>query len=776
MEASVGDATLEKSYDAVALRAKEFSRLGDNVYLDNAGSALYSQTQIDEYHKLCSSSILGNPHSIHDSSARTTRAVEATRDQILHFFNTNRKEYSVIFTSGATAGLKMVGECFPWASGSAFAYSKHCHNSVLGIREYCLNVEGANFNPTAVHELVDLAQRPLTAPSLVAIAAQCNFSGAKTNLQEIDFAFRASRNDTSGARWFTLLDAASWVSSSPLDLSVIRPDFVALSFYKIFGFPTGLGALIVRQDSLQTLNKTYFGGGTVAASLSSQRFHQLRPDFRRFEDGTSDFLGIISLKFGFSFLESLGGMRSIQRHTHALWRYCLQKMRSLRHASSNTPLIKIYGIPAGDESDQLSSEQFGPIISFNLVREDGKTWIGYAEVEKFASLEKIQVRTGCFCNPGACETFLQLDAEDVKRNLAAGHVCWDDKDVINGKPTGAIRLSIPYFATHNDIDRFIAFLQKYFLTSTMALPVAPAASNISEQATVERIVVYPIKSCCGFEPQKWPLCPEGFLYDREWTLIDEDGSYVNQKRLPEMAKVAAKISSNMENLVVSAPGASDLVIPLSYRPKSETGLSVCGDICEGDAYDDEVNAWFHEVLGERLTLVRKRDQAPAHQARFVKRQGKQENGKKQQLSFANEGQFLLVSLSSLRDLEERLRADPAASAESPEVSYDNFRPNIVINGASLAPYAEESWRGVSIANRSGKSATVELKAIGHCNRCSMICVDKNTGQIKREPLRTLASYRRDNGRIPFGVLFAQEASLSDFEGVFLEVGSVLTAS
>jgi molybdenum cofactor sulfurtransferase len=312
-----------------------------------------------------------------------------------------------------------------------------------------LKVDGATFLPTDADKLANLSQRPLSAPSLVAIAAQCNFTGMKQNLQELDIRFRASDNVASGPRWFTLLDAASWVSSSPLDLSVIQPDFIALSFYKIFGFPTGLGALLVRQDSLQTLNKSYFGGGTVAASLSSERFHQLRPDFRRFEDGTSDFLGIISLKFGFSFVESLGGMRSIQQHTHTLWRYCLEKMRSLRHASSNAQLVKIYGIP---NEEPLSSQRFGPIISFNLVREDGKTWIGYAEVEKFASLEKIQLRTGCFCNPGACETYLQLDAEDVKRNLAAGHVCWDDKDVINGKPTGAIRLSISYFATHNDID------------------------------------------------------------------------------------------------------------------------------------------------------------------------------------------------------------------------------------------------------------------------------------------------------------------------------------
>lgn len=97
-------------------------------------------------------------------------------------------------------------------------------------------------------------------------------------------------------------------------------------------------------------------------------------------------------------------------------------------------------------------------------------------------------------------------------------------------------------------------------------------------------------------------------------------------------------------------------------------------------------------------------------------------------------------MASISDLHERLRADPGASNESLDVSYDNFRPNIVIEGDGLVPYAEESWNTITLGE------SVALHAIGHCNRCSMICVDRKTGEIKREPLRTLASYRRDNVR------------------------------
>ena len=47
-----------------------------------------------------------------------------------------------------------------------------------------------------------------------------------------------------------------------------------------------------------------------------------------------------------------------------------------------------------------------------------------------AALNKIHLRTGAFCNPGACAAALGLTAEDVKSNFEAGHVCWDDQDLI----------------------------------------------------------------------------------------------------------------------------------------------------------------------------------------------------------------------------------------------------------------------------------------------------------------------------------------------------------
>jgi molybdenum cofactor sulfurtransferase len=115
----------------------------------------------------------------------------------------------------------------------------------------------------------------------------------------------------------------------------------------MFGFPTGIGALILKNgklsnhceyishillilaDAASILNKVYFGGGifisicldvsfysflgTVEGSLYGKRFHKLRSSISsRLEDGTVPFLDIIALDHGFDLLQSLG-MKKISR-------------------------------------------------------------------------------------------------------------------------------------------------------------------------------------------------------------------------------------------------------------------------------------------------------------------------------------------------------------------------------------------------------------------------------------------------------------------------------
>lgn len=113
---------------------------------------------------------------------------------------------------------------------------------------------------------------------------------------------------TAQHKWLVIADAAAYVPTHPLDLSTVHPDFVPISFYKMFGYPTGLGALIARKQSLALLHKVYWGGGSVLDATAQDTWRVLYSDNEGYMDGTRDFLGIAQLQFGFAQLEKLGGI------------------------------------------------------------------------------------------------------------------------------------------------------------------------------------------------------------------------------------------------------------------------------------------------------------------------------------------------------------------------------------------------------------------------------------------------------------------------------------
>ena len=248
------------------------------------------------------------------------------------------------------------------------------------------------------------------ASNLVAFPAMSNFCGYRFPLEWID----VIKREYSGN--FVLLDAASHVSSASLDLSVHKPDFVCVSFYKMFGYPTGLGALLVRQISLRALEgKRYFGGGTVEMNLVRQRVHAFKRRSEEpadwLEDGTLPFLDIAAaLDHGFDAIGRLPlGIEGISRHCHHLARYFFDKLRSLRHRNGR-PAATIYS-----STDYSDRERQGPVVNFNLLKEDGNCY-GCAAFRRLAETRRIALRTGCFCNVGACQRYLGISDEDVLRN------------------------------------------------------------------------------------------------------------------------------------------------------------------------------------------------------------------------------------------------------------------------------------------------------------------------------------------------------------------------
>uniref|UniRef100_A0A1Y1MDE5 Aminotransferase class V domain-containing protein n=2 Tax=Photinus pyralis TaxID=7054 RepID=A0A1Y1MDE5_PHOPY len=301
------------------------------------------------------------------------------RFRILEHFNTNSDEYSLIFTSGATASLKLVAEHFTFDDDGIFAYLSDNHTSVLGMREFAPN--STALTPNEAMEAFSINNKyneEGNASSLFVYPGQCNFSGKKYPLSWIREVQRGALAWMKPTKWYCMLDAAALVSTNVLDLSKYKPDFVCVSFYKIFGYPSGLGALLVKNSSAHVLKKKYFGGGTVLMALSLEQKHVLRNQLHeRFEDGTVPFLSIMALKHGFDTLQRLSvTMRVISHHTFALARYVYDSLKQMRH-NNGEPVAVLY-----HDSDFHSIDSQGGIVNFNLLRDTGQ-YVGYAEVSLF---------------------------------------------------------------------------------------------------------------------------------------------------------------------------------------------------------------------------------------------------------------------------------------------------------------------------------------------------------------------------------------------------------
>jgi selenocysteine lyase/cysteine desulfurase len=442
------DPGLRRSFEE--LRAREFARLDEcgAVYLDYTGSGLYPESQLRAHEEFLKHHVLGNPHSVNPASAVATQVVDDARRDVLDFFGADRKEYAVVFSANATAAIKLVAESFPFGPGSTFCLTADNHNSVNGIREYAARA-GASTVYLPIDEELRVDRTAAVPPAgaaggLFAFPAQSNFSGVRHPLELVEEA-RAAGYDV-------LLDAAAYVPTERLDLASVRPDFTCISFYKMFGFPTGLGALIARREALARLRRPWFAGGTVDFVSVEARVHRLLRGAGGFEDGTPNFLGIAALSPGLAFLRGVG-MERASRRVKYLTSRLLGILEGAKHPNG-APAVRIYG--------PRTTRERGGTVPFNLVNADG-TPIPYGEVERAASAQGISLRGGCFCNPGAAERALELPTGAMLACLDTIPQSSFDlgalADCLGGDvAVGALRASVSLPTTDADLDRLEAFL------------------------------------------------------------------------------------------------------------------------------------------------------------------------------------------------------------------------------------------------------------------------------------------------------------------------------
>eukprot|EP00878_Enallax_costatus_P026190 GHUV01028075.1.p1 GENE.GHUV01028075.1~~GHUV01028075.1.p1 ORF type:complete len:310 (+),score=81.90 GHUV01028075.1:356-1285(+) len=265
--------------------------------------------------------------------------------------------------------------------------------------------------------------------SLVAYPTKDNYEG---RLYPWEWVSKVQAKSTSRHKWLVIADAAAYVPTHPLDLSTVHPDFLTISFYKMFGYPTGLGALIVRKESLALLHKVYWGGGSVLDATAQDTWRVLYSDSEGYMDGTRDFLGITQLQFGFQQLEELGGMKAIHAHTSSLQAWTYAKMSSLKH-SNGAPVIKLFG-----RHDDTSKQSC--IFEFLVLQDDGSA-VSQVVVEDAAYDAGLAIRTGCMCNPGQCQHVLGIKPEEERRVSTSGIDCSSGfMEVQRPSPTNASEL------------------------------------------------------------------------------------------------------------------------------------------------------------------------------------------------------------------------------------------------------------------------------------------------------------------------------------------------
>ncbi len=485
------------------LRATEYSYLDadGHVYLDYAGAGLPAQAQLTAHAERMRGRCFGNPHSENPASAASTDLIERARLAVLAHFNAPPEEYAVIFTPNATGACRLVGEAYPFGPRTHLVLTADNHNSVNGIREFArsrgavtqyvpfgspdLRVDedairqalaqprpgplGAAWRMTrcgvapwagrgwrarrqrsmAGQGMKD-AGRPAAAPpaaagarrrGLLAYPAQSNFSGVQHPLRWIQMAHEHGYD--------VLLDAAAYVPSNRLDLSVVKPDFVPVSWYKVFGYPTGVGCLIARREALGRLWRPWFAGGSVYLASVQGDWHTLAPGEARFEEGTVSFLQIPDLEAGLSWVSGIGMDRIHQRVT-CLTGWLLDRLAALRHGNGE-PMARIYG-PAG-------TRDRGGTVAFNLLDPGGRI-IDERAIARDSAAAGISIRTGCHCNPGASEAASQLTRRDWRKAARARVQTMDQYLDVLGLPTaGALRASVGLASNVEDVERLVAFVE-----------------------------------------------------------------------------------------------------------------------------------------------------------------------------------------------------------------------------------------------------------------------------------------------------------------------------
>lgn len=244
-----------------------------------------------------------------------------------------------------------------------------------------------------------------------------------------------------------------------------------------------------------------------------------------------------------------------------------------------------------------------------------------------------------------------------------------------------------------------------------------------QDAILDAINVYPVKSIAGVELSSAWVEKQGLSFDRRFMVADTNGRMVTAREHHQMVRVKAALHPS--GLVLTYPEAKEsLMLRFDEFDMAEVECTVWSDTFTSYSTHEKANQWFSFIIGKPVQLL------------FTGEQSNRQREKIQtNVSFADGYPLLLISQASLDELNER---GPV------QHSMEQFRPNIVVSDTEA--FAEDSWKRIRIGE-------VEFEIVKPCMRCVLTTVNPKTAMRseKNEPLNTLSKFRADQtGGIFFG--------------------------
>ncbi|MGB0134133.1 cysteine desulfurase [Dokdonella sp.] len=376
------------------------------IYLDSANTSQKPAAVIDSVDRFYRHTNANVARAVHALGEEATSAYEATRDKLARFINAPSRD-EVIFTSGTTQAINLVAYSYALPRlqpGDTILVTQMEHHANIVPWQLVCERSGATLKVAPINEAGELIVDPfveLLTPD-VKLAAVTHVSNVLGTINPISALSRECRK-----RGIPLLvDGSQAAPHLRIDVRALGCDFYALTGHKLFG-PTGTGMLWAKREHLNAM-PPFFGGGEMIREVKFEgtTFADIP---HKFEAGTPNIAGFVGLGAALDYVNGIG-LEKLAGHEQALLSHATESM-------SNVPGLRIIG----------EAVEKVPVISFLI---EG------AHAHDLATL---------------------LDHEGVA--VRSGHHCAHPLMQFYGV-AATLRASLAFYNTHEEIDAFLAALER----------------------------------------------------------------------------------------------------------------------------------------------------------------------------------------------------------------------------------------------------------------------------------------------------------------------------